>query len=585
MTETTTVAEEKSSFDKSLDYLKGHRWRFVLAFLGAGFVAYSHIGLAQIIGYLFDGAMKTTNTDKLFLAVVGVVALFLGKGIALGISRYMMFSIGHHVTHEIRRDLYHHMVRLPLSYFERIRTGQIMARSTTDVPVVQAIMIQLHHGATSFMRVIFATGYMLNMHPKLTLSIFLIGPPVGLAVRFISGRLRKIGKVIQTRLGDINSNLQETILGIREIKAFVAEGREVDRFACINDDNLKMNLKGAKYQSINSPVLEFLVAVAMSLVLWLGAQRVIGGELTQGAFITYLICLGQMFDPMKKLIDVFNNVKLSLAAFDRIFVFLEEPITICDKSGAVDLKECKGNVTFEKVSFAYTSDEETIVLNEVDIKAPTGQVVAIVGPSGAGKSTLVNLVPRFYDVTNGRVLVDGHDVRDLSVRSLRSHFGVVPQETILFSGTVRDNISLGRPEATIEEVEQAARDANAHEFIENLPEGFETQIGERGLKLSGGQRQRLAIARALLKDPKILILDEATSSLDTDSEKLVQEALDRLMKNRTTFVIAHRLSTITNADHIVVLDRGKISEEGTHEELLEKKGLYHKLCQAQFQSA
>ena len=574
-----------TTFQKSLLYLKTYRWRFALALICSSVAALGNPGLAKIVGYLFDEAMGAKNTEKLYYVVVAVIALFIVKGIAMALSRYMMFSIGHHITYEIRRDLYNHMVRLPLSYFERIRTGQIMARSTTDVPVVQGIMIQLHHGATDSLRIIFATLCLVYLHPTLTLSIFLIAPPVALAVRFISGRLRKIGKVIQSRLGDINSSLQETILGIREIKAFVAEDREKERFGVINRDNLKMNLKGAKYQAINSPVLELMVAVAMSIVLWLGAQRVIANELTSGDFITYLILLGQMFDPMRKLVDVFNNVKLSLAAFDRIFLFLEEPVTISDRKDAIELTECKGNVTFEHVSFAYSSDEEKSVLSSVNLSAPPGKVVAIVGPSGAGKSTLVNLVPRFYDVTDGSVLVDGHDVRDVSLRSLRSHFGVVPQETILFSGTVRDNISLGRPEATAGQVEQAAKDANAHEFIASLPEGYDTQIGERGLKLSGGQRQRLAIARALLKDPKILILDEATSSLDTDSEKLVQEALDRLMKNRTTFVIAHRLSTITSADTIIVLDRGKICEQGTHEELLEKEGLYHKLCQAQFQAA
>ena len=574
-----------TTFQKSLTYLKNYRWYFVAAFIGSSIGAMGNPGLAKITGYLVDDVMVANDTQKLKYVCYAVIVLFLIKGIAMAISRYMMFSIGHHVTYEIRRDLYDHMVRLPLSYFERIRTGQIMARSTTDVPVVQAIMIQLHHGATDSLRMVFAMGCLIYLHPTLTLSIFLITPPVALAVRFISGRLRKIGKVIQSRLGDINSSLQETILGIREIKAFVAEDREKERYGLINGDNLKMNLKGAKYQAINSPVLELMVAVALSIVLWLGAQRVIAKELTTGDFITYLVLLGQMFDPMRKLVDVFNNIKLSLAAFDRIFLFLEEPITINDRKDAIELKECKGNVTFEQVSFAYSSDSKKHVLNSLNIEAPPGKVIAIVGPSGAGKSTLVNLVPRFYDVTDGSVFVDGHDVRDVSLRSLRSHFGVVPQETILFSGTVRDNISLGRPEATTKEVEAAAQSANAHEFISKLPNGYDTQIGERGLKLSGGQRQRLAIARALLKDPKILILDEATSSLDTDSEKLVQEALDRLMKNRTTFVIAHRLSTITNADMIIVLDRGIICEQGTHDELLKKEGLYHKLCQAQFKAA
>ena len=576
-----------TTFQRSISYLSKYKWRFVIAFLGSSIAALGNPGLAKVLGYLVDEAMGARDESKLWFVVVAVISLFAVKGLATALSRYMMFSIGHGVTYQIRRDLYTHMIELPLSYFERIRTGQIMARSTTDVPVVQGIMIQLHHGATDLLRVLFSILFLVYLHPELTLSIFLIAPPVALAVRFISGRLRRIGKVIQTRLGDINSMLQETILGIREIKAFVAEKRETDRFSLINDDNLKMNLKGAKYKAINSPVLEMLVALAMSLVLWLGAQRVINGELSTGNFITYLAVLGQMFDPLRKLTDVFNNVKLSLAAFDRIFNFLDEPVTIADAPGAKDLSEsqCKGNVTFEAVSFSYDSSQESKVLDSIDIQARAGNVIAIVGPSGAGKSTLVNLIPRFYEVTEGRVLIDGRDIRDVKLKSLRSHIGLVPQETILFSGTVRENISLGKPNATQEEVESAARDANAHDFIVALPNAYNTQIGERGLKLSGGQKQRIAIARALLKDPKILILDEATSSLDTDSEKLVQEALDRLMKNRTTFVIAHRLSTITNANSIIVLDRGNIHEEGTHRELVAKGGLYHKLCQAQFQAA
>ena len=576
-----------TTFQRSISYLSKYKWRFVIAFLGSSIAALGNPGLAKVLGYLVDEAMGARDESKLWFVVVAVISLFAVKGLATALSRYMMFSIGHGVTYQIRRDLYTHMIELPLSYFERIRTGQIMARSTTDVPVVQGIMIQLHHGATDLLRVLFSILFLVYLHPELTLSIFLIAPPVALAVRFISGRLRRIGKVIQTRLGDINSMLQETILGIREIKAFVAEKRETDRFSLINDDNLKMNLKGAKYKAINSPVLEMLVALAMSLVLWLGAQRVINGELSTGNFITYLAVLGQMFDPLRKLTDVFNNVKLSLAAFDRIFNFLDEPVTIADAPGAKDLSEsqCKGNVTFEAVSFSYDSSQESKVLDSIDIQARAGNVIAIVGPSGAGKSTLVNLIPRFYEVTEGRVLIDGRDIRDVKLKSLRSHIGLVPQETILFSGTVRENISLGKPNATQEEVESAARDANAHDFIVALPNAYNTQIGERGLKLYGRQKQRIAIARALLKDPKILILDEATSSLDTDSEKLVQEALDRLMKNRTTFVIAHRLSTITNANSIIVLDRGNIHEEGTHRELVAKGGLYHKLCQAQFQAA
>jgi len=569
-------------FRRSVAYLAPYKWRFLSALVCSAIAAVGTPGIAKILGYLVDEALGTKSLDKLRLVVTALVVLFAVKGLATALARYMMFSIGHGVTFMLRNDLYRQMIRLPLSFFERNRTGQIMARSTTDVPVVQNIMIQLHHCVTDSLRVLISLIYLVVLHPQLTLSIVLITPPMALAIRFISQRLRRIGTAIQTRLGDINANLQETILGIREIKAFVAERREAARFEEINRDNLRMNLKGAKYQSINNPVLEILVALAMSLVLWLGAQRVLRGELTEGEFLTYLAVLGQLFDPMKRLVDVYNNIKLSLAAFDRIFDFLDEPITIADRSDAETLPSCTGQVTFERVSFRY-DDATPPVLSDISLVAEPGKVVALVGPSGAGKSTLVNLIPRFYDVTDGRILVDGRDVRDVTLDSLRRHFGIVPQETILFSGSVRDNLTLGRPDATDEEIERAVRDANALDFITALPDGFDTQIGERGVKLSGGQRQRMAIARALLKDPRILILDEATSSLDTDSEKLVQEALERLMQNRTTFVIAHRLSTVTGADAIVVLERGSIRETGSHDELVARQGLYHKLCLAQFQ--
>lgn len=574
-----------TTFRRSLSYLARFRWRFLVAMFCSGLVAVTNPGLGFVMKYLVDDVLNKQSTDDLRFVIWLIIVLYVFKGLFTAAARYLMFSVGHLVTFDLRRELYRHMLRLPLSFFERNRTGQIMARSTTDVPVVQGIMIQLHHCVTDMLRVVFSILALVWLSPSLTLTIVLIVPPLYLLIRFISGRLRHIGRQIQTHLGDINSILQETILGIREIMAFCAEDKSAERFEAINRGNLTMNLKGAKYNSINTPALEFLIACAMALVLFIGGRRVLAGELTTGWFLGYLAVLGQLFDPMKRLVDVFNNIKLSIAAFDRVFEFLDEPVTIADKTGATAFDTCRGRVEFRDVTFSYSDAGETVVLQGISFVAEPGRVVAFVGPSGAGKSTLVNLVPRFYDVRGGTVLIDGQDVRDMTVASLRSHFGIVPQETILFSGTVAENIVLGRPEASRDEVEAAARAANAHGFISELPEGYDTQIGERGTKLSGGQRQRIAIARAILRDPRILILDEATSSLDTDSEQLVQDALDRLMKNRTTLVIAHRLSTITSADSIIVLDRGRVAETGTHQELLKAGGLYAKLCRAQFQAA
>lgn len=397
---------------------------------------------------------------------------------------------------------------------------------------------------------------------------------------FFGKKIRKSGHRIQQATADITSILQETLAATRVVKSFVREPYEIARFDQQNKANFYANMKSAKLMGTLSPVIEFIAALGVTAIIWFGGRSVIGGDITAGSLVAFLVYAINISNPIKRIACVLGSIQKALAAAERVFYIMDLTDTIPQKPDAITLPSVEGNVEFRHVSFAYNKGET--ILHDVSFSAKPGQAIALVGPSGAGKSTVASLLPRFYDVTEGAIFVDGHDVRDVTLASLREQVGIVPQETNLFNDTVYNNILYGRLDATRDEVIAAAKAANADEFIQQLPKGYDTQLGDRGVNISGGQRQRISIARAILKNPRILILDEATSALDTESERIVQEALDRLMVGRTSFVIAHRLSTIQNAAKIIVLDKGSIVEEGTHQQLMAKHGLYAHLHDIQF---
>lgn len=571
------------SYKRLLTYVRPYIGRMIFGLVCMIIAAAAYLVVPWLIKNVVDKVLAEKNMYMLNLVVISILVVFLVRGFATYGQTYTMSYIGQRVIIDIREAMFKHLQRLDQAYYDRRKTGVIMSNLTNDVAALQsAIVDNLVSFITEGVTLIGSLVSMLYLDWKLTLVTLVIVPVVLGIINIFGKRLRIAGHDVQGRIADITSLLQETISGARVVRSFAREGYEVQRFERENQRNFRAVMRATKLTSLLSPLVEFSAAIAVTVILWYGGYSVVTGAITAGSLIAFLIYAINLSNPVKRLSQVYGTIQKAMAAGDRVFAILDTKPEVVEKTNAIVLPEVDGRVRFDHVSFSY--DGEKKALDDFSLDVPAGRVVAIVGPSGAGKTTIANLLPRFYDATEGAITVDGIDVRDVTFQSLREQIGVVPQETMLFNATIKDNILYGRLDGTDEEVYAAAKAANALEFIERLPEGMDTLVGERGSSLSGGQRQRIAIARAILKNPKILILDEATSALDTESEKLVQEALERLMQGRTAFVIAHRLSTIKNADQIVVLREGKLVESGTHDELVAAGGLYQHLYSVQFAS-
>ena len=533
-----------------------------------------------IVRDIIDGVLVSKNVALLNAITAGIIVVFALRGFFVYGQNYLMSFISQKIVIDLREALFRHFQRLSVSYFDHSRTGKVLSYMTNDVGALQGALAQnIIELSTESLTLVGSLGAMFYLHWQLALLTLITVPLVAQAMKLFGVKLRKASGTMQQRTAEITSVLQEMIVSIRLIRLFVREDYEIDRFNRENENNFNAQMKAAQLSATLTPVVEFLAAIAVTTIVWYGGNEVISGNLTSGSLIAFLVYSVNISNPVKRLGNVYGSIQRAVAAAERVFDVLDTSPEIQDAPGAIELPSVKGRVTFENVTFEYRAGEPALRNMSIDI--PPGQVLAIVGPSGAGKSTIANLLPRFYDPQEGRILIDNVDIKNVTVRSLREQIAMVPQDTILFSASIFENILYGRLDATREEVMEASRAANAHDFILQLPDGYDTQIGERGCQLSGGQRQRISIARAILKDPRILILDEATSALDAESERLVQEALDKLMVGRTTLVIAHRLSTIQRADSILVLDKGRMIECGCHADLLESGGLYCKLYSLQ----
>ena len=567
------------------EYIKAYKKRAALAVLCMMFHSFLTVFFVRVFQQLIEtiiSDMAAEGEGIITLSIIAgfMLAVYFFKGVVYYFQKYFSKYVSHKVMRDIRNDLYFHLQNLSLSFYSQHKTGELISRLTNDVKVVQKALVK---STVTFiyklLTVIGGIGYLLYLNFRLTLFLVVVLPLVAYIISIFNSKIRRVSRRAQVKIADVSDVLQETLSAIRVVKSFGREDYEYDRFSSRNQEDFRARVKSSQYKALLSPLVEFVTAISFTAILWYGGIEVLRGNMLPSELIAFFTMLLTISDPIRSLTKVNATIQEALAAGERIFETLDYDEIISSPVDGRRLESLEGEVVFNDISFSYRQDER--VLRNIDLKVEPGEAIALVGPSGAGKSTLVDLIPRFYDPEEGIVSIDGIDVRKLDLEWLRSHIGIVPQETILFSGTIEDNIAYGNFDASREEIIEAAKAANAHKFIMGFPSGYDSQVGERGEGLSGGQKQRIAIARALLKDPAILIFDEATSSLDAESEQLVQEALARLMENRTTFIIAHRLSTIIDIDNIVVLDDGRLIERGDHDTLIEQNNKYASLYRNQ----
>ncbi len=572
-----------STFVRLLSYVRPYWPWMTLAIFALIISSLLGLVLPLVVRNLVDFVIVNKDFNDLNMVTAGLLVVFLLQSAFTFVQQITLAYSGEHAVADIRIDIFNHLQSLPLSFYAERRTGELVSRLTNDVALLQqAITTNLVMLLRQLITIIGAAALLFWLDWRLTLLILLVIPVITLTMVWLGSRIRKASVAVQDALAEVANSAEETTRGVRIVKSFAREPYEIGRFTDRVMDLYRAAMRRARIHALLSPLIGLIASITITAILYYGGVQVINGRLSPGDLIAYLIYTVMIASPIAIMADLYGQFQAAIGASLRLFELLDRPSELVELPDALALPPVVGEVVFDNVSFKYTSAID--VINGVSFRAEPGQIIALVGPSGAGKSTLVNLIPRFYDVVEGGITIDGHDLRHVTLKSLREQIGIVPQETILFSGSVYDNIRYGRLDAPREEVEAAAMAANAHRFIvEDLEDGYETTVGEHGVKLSGGQRQRIAIARAILKTPRILILDEATSSLDSESESLVQEALERLMNGRTSFVIAHRLSTVLNADWILVMDKGEIVEQGTHHTLLlDPDGLYTRLHHMQF---